>query len=112
MSLLKRVRNNISPIHTNKGSAVSVQLLLEPQTVTAMASPAGRDEKRVTAIHATPVSVRPTHTPLPRMSNRAISKAAVMSRSFISQSLFAAALDAFAGKLKYQFIKERDSKND
>jgi hypothetical protein len=43
MSLLSRVRNRISPIQTNSGSAVSVQLLAEPQMVTAMASPAGRD---------------------------------------------------------------------
>ena len=69
MSWLNRVRKRISPIHTNRGRAVSVQLLLEPHTVTAMASPAGRAENSVTAIQATPVSVRPTQTPLPRISS-------------------------------------------
>jgi hypothetical protein len=84
MSWLSRVRNRISPIHTNSGSAVSVQLLLEPQTVTAMASPPERDENSAMAIQATPVSVRPTQTPLPRIRNRATSRPAVMARSFMS----------------------------
>ena len=78
MSFESRVRNNISPIQTNSGRAVKVQLLDDPQTVTAIASPAGRDENSVTASQATPVSVRPTQTPLPRISSRAMSSAAVM----------------------------------
>src|SRR3546814_10024264 len=41
----RRVRNRISPIHRNRGRAVSVQLDAAPQMVTAMASPAGRLEK-------------------------------------------------------------------
>jgi hypothetical protein len=59
------VRNRISPIQMNSGRAVSVQLEDEPQMVTAMASPAGRAENSCMPIQATPVSVRPIHTPLP-----------------------------------------------
>src|SRR3546814_14038178 len=40
----RRVRNRISPIHRNRGRAVSVQLDAAPQMVTPMASPAGRLE--------------------------------------------------------------------
>ena len=43
MSSDSRVRNRISPIQMKSGSAVSVQLDSEPQIVTAIASPAGRD---------------------------------------------------------------------
>src|SRR4249920_1073811 len=64
MSLDKRVRNRISPIQMNSGSAVSVQLDDEPQIVTAIASPAGRELNSCMPIHATPDSVRPIHTPL------------------------------------------------
>ena len=42
MSSLRRVRNRISPIQMNSGSAVSVQLEDEVQMVVIMASPAGR----------------------------------------------------------------------
>src|SRR5438105_1740039 len=44
MSSDSRVRNRISPIHTNNGSAVSVHEEAVPQMVTAIASPAGREE--------------------------------------------------------------------
>ena len=39
MSLLSLLRNRISPIHRNSGSAVSVQLEVEPQMVSIMLSP-------------------------------------------------------------------------
>src|SRR2546430_17054294 len=62
MSSESRVRNRISPIHTNSGSAVSVQEDAVPQTVTAMASPDGRDEKSSMPIQATPANGSPIHT--------------------------------------------------
>ena len=43
MSSLRRVRNRISPIQMNNGSAVSVQLEEDVQMVVIMASPAGRE---------------------------------------------------------------------
>jgi hypothetical protein len=92
MSCESRVRNRISPIHTKSGSAVSVQLEAEPQMVTAMASPAGRDEKICMAIHATPESVRPIHTPLPRMRKSAAIRRPAMAMSLMAQRLRVAAL--------------------
>src|SRR3546814_18641479 len=44
----KRERNRISPIHRNRGSAVSVQLEAAPHMVMALASPAGRLENSST----------------------------------------------------------------
>ena len=45
MSSLRRVRNRISPIQMNSGSAVSVQLDDDVQIVVIIASPAGRTVK-------------------------------------------------------------------
>ena len=69
MSCEMRVRNKISPIQMKSGKAVSVQLLDDPQIVVAIASPAGRLENNCIAIQATPESVSPIHTPLPKMRN-------------------------------------------
>src|SRR3546814_8163609 len=44
-SWLRRVRNRISPIQMNRGSAVSVQVELAVQIVVTMAGPAGREVK-------------------------------------------------------------------
>ena len=41
MSSEMRVRNRISPIQMNSGSAVSAQLVLAPHTVVAIRPPAG-----------------------------------------------------------------------
>src|SRR5215475_14393459 len=71
MSSDNRVRNSISPIQTKSGSAVSVHDEAVPQIVTAIASPAGRDEKSSMPIHATPASASPIHTPPPRSTNSA-----------------------------------------
>src|SRR5688500_4048475 len=71
MLSLNRVRNRISPIQMKSGSAVRVQLEDEPQTVTAIASPAGRDENSCMPNQATPASVRPIQTPLPSNANSA-----------------------------------------
>ena len=51
MSSDSRVRNRISPIQTNSGSAVSVHDDAVPQIVTAIASPAGREREE---LHADP----------------------------------------------------------
>src|SRR5687768_6881864 len=69
MLSLSLVRNRISPIQMKRGRAVSVQLEDEPQTVTAIASPAGREENSCIPIQATPASVRPIHTPLASSAN-------------------------------------------
>src|SRR5215213_1808631 len=65
MSWLSRVRKRISPIQMKSGKAVSVQLEAEPE------------------------SVRPIHTPLPRMRKSDAISSAVISRSLIAQGLFA-----------------------
>ena len=83
MSCESRVRNRISPIHTKSGRAVSVQLEAEPQIVTAIASPAGRDENSCMPIQATPDNDRPIQTPLPRIRNRVRINRPVMARSLI-----------------------------
>ena len=70
MSWLSRVRNRISPIQMKSGRAVSVQLDDEPQIVTAIASPAGRELKSCMPIQATPDSVRPIQTPLARIEEQ------------------------------------------
>src|SRR4029079_19492193 len=83
MSLDRRVRNRISPIQMNSGSAVSVQLDDEPHTVTAIASPAGRVLNNCMPIQATPDNFRPIHTPLPRIRNSATMSSVVIEKSFI-----------------------------
>ena len=88
MSCDRRVRNKISPIQTNKGRAVSVQLDAEPQMVTAMASPAGRAVKSCMPIQATPDSVRPIQTPLPKIRNSDNTSRAMMAISFMRSILF------------------------
>ena len=84
MSSDSRVRNRISPIQTNSGSAVSVHDDAVPQIVTAIASPAGRDEKSSMPIQATPASARPIQTPLPSSANSATMSSVVISASMAS----------------------------
>ncbi len=66
----------------------------EPQMVTAMASPAGRDENNSMPIHATPASAMPIHTPLPSSTN-----SATMSSVVISRSIFCSIYSTCAGSL-------------
>src|SRR5512133_3193193 len=63
MSSESLVRNRISPIHRKSGNAVSVHDDIEPQIVTAMASPTGRLVKSSMPIHATPSSDSAIHNP-------------------------------------------------
>ena len=87
MSSDSRVRNRISPIHTKSGSAVSVHDEAVPQIVTAIASPAGRDEKSSMPIQATPASASPIQTPLPSSANSATMSSVVISASMRRYSL-------------------------
>ena len=59
------VLNNISPIHTNNGSAVSVQEELVPHIVVAIASPTGLDVNNIIPKEETPITVSYTHLTLP-----------------------------------------------
>src|SRR5437763_3998611 len=102
MSWLRRVRNRISPIQMKSGSAVSVQLDAEPQIVTAIASPAGRELKSCMPIQATPESVRPIQTPLARMRNSDAIRSAVIAASFIARRLVADGNDPLAADLEHQ----------
>ena len=84
MSSDSRVRNRISPIHTNSGNAVSVHDDDVPHIVTAIASPAGRDEKSSMPIQATPASASPIQTPLPSSTNSMTMSSVVISASIAS----------------------------
>src|SRR5258708_36421750 len=57
MSSEMRVRNRISPIQMNSGSAVSAHLVLEPHTVVAIGPPAGDWVNRTIATQPTPSKV-------------------------------------------------------
>ena len=112
MLSLSLVRNRISPIQMNSGSAVSVQLEAEPQTVTAIASPAGRDENSCMPIQATPASVRPIQTPLPSSANSATISRVVMATSFIVQEPPRAARGgAAAAQFEHPLVDEGDQQH-
>ena len=112
MSSDSRVRNRISPIQTNSGSAVSVHDDAEPQIVTAIASPAGRDEKSSMPIHATPASASPIQTPLPSSANSATISSVVISASMghvVVQRLGRRRRDrARAAPFEDELVDERD----
>ena len=112
MSRESRVRNRISPIQMKRGRAVKVQLEDEPQIVTAIASPAGRELNSCMPIQATPESVRPIHTPLPRIRNSEAISSAVIAKSLIVRSLFGDRHDALAAQLEHEFVDERDRQHD
>src|SRR4051794_9919270 len=108
MLSLSLVRNRISPIHTNKGRAVSVQLDAAPHTVMAIASPAGREENSCMPIQATPVRVRPIQTPLPSSANSARISKVVIAKSFMVQGFFRLLLLPLALELQHPVVDERD----
>ena len=112
MSSDSRVRNRISPIQMNSGSAVSVQLDAEPQIVTAIASPAGRVLNSCMPIHATPESVSPIHTPLPRMRNSDATSSAVTAKSFIAGGLVRAHDDASTADFEHELVDEGDREHE
>src|SRR5205809_2691048 len=108
MSCDRRVRNRISPIQMKRGRAVKVQLDAEPQIVTAIASPAGRELNSCMPIHATPDSVRPIHTPLPRITNSATISRAVTASSFIPSRLLRHMHNPPTANLQHQLVDEGD----
>src|SRR6187455_1328053 len=112
MSWLRRVRNRISPIQMKSGRAVNVQLDEEPQIVTAIASPAGRELKSCMPIQATPESVSPIQTPLARIRNSEPISSAVTARSFIARRLLADRHDPPAAQLEHQLVDEGDRQHD
>src|SRR3954470_11138899 len=111
MLSLSLVRNRISPIQMNRGRAVRVQLEAEPHTVTAIASPAGRDENSCMPTQATPASVRPIHTLLPRSRNSVTIRSVVTATSFIVQGLRAFDDVALAAQFEHPFIEQRDQQH-
>src|SRR5690554_3336547 len=106
-----RDRNRISPIHRNKGSAVSVQLDEAPHMVMAMASPAGRLENSSMPSHAVPASVRPTHTPDARKPKIETINSVITSASFIA-CFFAVSGFWYTFDASYRFVHHRDKENN
>src|SRR5437773_2497035 len=120
MSSESRVRKRISPIHTNSGSAVSVHDDVVPQIVSAIASPAERDEKSSIAIHATPTNARPIQTPAPRRMKRPAMRVTVTTRSMrpipglFDMQRFDVVLrfDPATAELELEFVDHGDGEND
>src|SRR6476619_3540610 len=112
MSWLRRVRNRISPIQMNSGSAVSVQRDAEPQIVTAIASPAGRELNSCMPIQATPDSVRPIQTPLARIRKSETISSAVIEKSLIARRLVADRNAAQAANFEHLLVDEGDRQDD
>src|SRR5437773_558588 len=119
MSSESRVRKRISPIHTNSGSAVSVHDDVVPQIVSAIASPAERDEKSSIAIHATPNSARPIQTPAPSRMKRPATSVIVTRRSMRRSGLFdvqrfdaGLRFDAAAAKLELELVDDCQGEYD
>ena len=78
MSSDSLVRNRISPIQMNIGSAVSVQLEEAPQMVVTMASPTGREVNRIMASQPQESRPSPIHRPAAnRAKSAAIRKPAI-----------------------------------
>ena len=77
------VLNNISPIHTNKGNAVSVQEDDVPQIVVAIASPTGLEVNNIIPIEDTPIMLKATHIPDPKKNNKTLIKNIVKNISVI-----------------------------
>ena len=69
MSDEMRVRNRISPIQMNSGSAVSVHEVEAPHTLVAITRPIGREVNSAMATKPTPASASATQTPAASMTN-------------------------------------------
>ena len=78
MSSEMRVRNRISPIQMNNGSAVSAQLALAPHTVVAIRLPGGELVKTAIATQPTPSRVSAIQTPATRKAPSAASSTTEM----------------------------------
>src|SRR5947207_4994335 len=112
MSSDSRVRKRTSPIQTKSGSAVSVQDDAVPQIVTAIASPAEREEKSAIAVQATPVSASPIQTPLPSNAKSATINSVVTRRSLDMRRLLSSrGRCACPRQLAQQLIDKSDRKD-
>src|SRR5690606_31880938 len=107
----KRVRKRISPIHRNRGRAVSVQLEAAPQMVMAMASPAERAEKTSMPSHAAPAKVRPTQTPHARKPMIEITSMVITKISFM-QRCFLCGFVGSAAKAVNGFVQHGNEENN
>ena len=87
MSSESLVRKRISPIHRKSGSAVSVHDDIEPQIVTAMASPTGRLVKSSMPIQADAEQREADPQPAPSSAKRKTMRTAVMRRSIARYSM-------------------------
>jgi len=79
MSCEMRVRNRISPIQMNSGSAVSAQEADDPQTVVAISFPAGESVNRTIASQPRPSSDSAIHSPPARNTASATSRMSAMT---------------------------------
>ena len=70
MSSDSRVRNRISPIQTNSGSAISENGVVEPQVVVASTEPAGAVVNAIIANTETPTNDSATQSPEPSSRSR------------------------------------------
>src|SRR5690606_25000692 len=104
------VRYRISPIQTNSGRAVSVQLLAEPQMVMAMASPAARAVKNSRPNQAPPASGRPTHTP-PLSSASSTTVSMTLAKISLMVCVLRAGRHPPAQKLQHQLVAEGDEED-
>ena len=86
------------------------QLLAEPQMVTAIASPALREENSSMPIQATPASVRPIQTPLPNKKNRVTIRNPVTSMSFMV-GLRCVDAQAFAAGFQHPLVHQSDEQH-
>jgi len=85
MSSEMRVRNRISPIQMNNGSAVSAQLVLAPHTVVAIRLPGGESVKSAIATQATPSRLSAIQTPAIRKAASAASSTTEMTHGSMDQ---------------------------
>ena len=82
------VRNKISPIQTNKGSAVKVHEDEAPQIVVAIASPTGLVVNSIIPIDETPTMLIATQIPEPKNIKRTLIKNIVSKISVIFFCLY------------------------
>src|SRR3954468_10129297 len=104
-----RVRNRISPIQMNSGSAASDHDALEPHTVVASTLPAGMAPP-ANCMPAPPVAISATAIQTPAPSSRVrrpSSRAAIESSSMSDPALHGALDDLFGGLRLRLFVARR-----
>src|SRR3954451_14884648 len=105
------VRNRISPIQMNSGSAASDHDALLPHTVVASTLPAGMPPP-TNCMPAHPVAIRATaiQTPAPSSSARKPRRTAAIESSSTSDPALHGALDDLLGRLRFrQFVARREA---